>query len=73
MTKLIRTLVLAMALAAISAPDLVAQATDLASQTLGRAYWHVFAAYAIGWLLVFGWVVSIGRRLASVEQAMKGD
>ncbi|MEE8148717.1 MAG: hypothetical protein V3T24_14005 [Longimicrobiales bacterium] len=73
MTKIIRTLVLAAAVVAISAPDLLAQGTNLASQTLGRAYWHVFAAYAIGWILVFAWVITIARRLASVEQAVKGD
>lgn len=73
MTKILRTLVLAAAVVAISTPDLSAQGTNLASQTLGRAYWHVFAAYAVGWILVFAWVITIARRLASVEQAVKGD
>ncbi len=73
MTKIIRTCLLAAALLAISSPELMAQGTDLASQTLGRAYWHVFAAYAIGWIMILGWVISIARRLVSVEQAMKGD
>ncbi len=73
MTKIIRTCLIAAAILAISSPELLAQGADLASQTLGRAYWHVFAAYAIGWAMVLGWVISIARRLASVEQAMKGD
>lgn len=73
MTKNIRTFLLAAALLAILSPTLLAQGTDLASQTLGRAYWHVFAAYAIGWIMILGWVISIARRLVSVEQAMKGD
>ncbi len=73
MTKIIRTCLLAAAILAISSPELSAQGNDLASQTLGRAYWHVFAAYAIGWILVLGWVISIARRLVSVEQAMKGN
>jgi len=73
MTKIIRTCLLAAALLAISSPELMAQGTDLASQTLGRAYWHVFAAYAIGWIMILGWVISIARRLVSVEQAMKGN
>lgn len=73
MTKIIRTCLLAAALLAISSPELMAQGTDLASQTLGRAYWHVFAAYAIGWIMILGWVISIARRLVSVEEAMKGN
>jgi len=72
MTKLIRILVLVLAVVAISAPDVAAQASDLAAQKLGRSYWHVFAAYAIGWILIFGWVVSIARRLATVESVVKG-
>ena len=42
----------------------------LGEQTLGRAYWHVFAAYAIVWLLVLGWVISIVRRLRRVEERL---
>ena len=42
----------------------------LGQQTLGRAYWHVFAAYAIVWLLVLGWVISIVRRLRRVEERL---
>ena len=42
--------------------------TALGSQTLGRGYWHVFAAYAVGWILVLGWVISIVRRLRRVEE-----
>ena len=46
--------------------------TALGQQTLGRPYWHVFAAYAIVWLLVLGWVISIVRRLRRVEERL-GD
>jgi CcmD family protein len=35
-----------------------------------RHFWHVFAAYGIAWLLVFGWAVSIARRLARVEETL---
>ena len=42
----------------------------LGRQTLGRPYWHVFSAYAILWLLVFGWVISIVRRLRRVEERL---
>ena len=53
--------------------DLLAQATELGQQTLGRAYWHVFVAYAIAWLLIGGWVVSIARRLARVERRLRDE
>jgi len=33
-----------------------------------RAYWHVFAAFTIAWLLLFGYVVSIGRRFRTLER-----
>lgn len=47
------------------------QAPDLASQTLGRAYWHVFIAYAVLWLLLLGWVVWIVRRLSKLERKLR--
>ncbi len=47
--------------------------TALGQQTLGRAYWHVFAAYAIVWLLVLGWVISIVRRLRRVEERLGSE
>ena len=44
-------------------------------QALGRqslrGYNHMFAAYALAWLLIGGWIVSIARRLARVEKALK--
>lgn len=49
---------------------LSAQATELGRQTLGRPYWHVFAAYAVALLLIGGWVVSISRRLRRVEDRL---
>ena len=47
--------------------------TVLGRQTLGRAYWHVFAAYAVMWILVLGWVVSIVRRLRRVEDRLGNE
>ncbi|HET7233668.1 MAG TPA: CcmD family protein [Longimicrobium sp.] len=35
-----------------------------------RAYWHVFAAFTITWLLVFGYVISLGRRFGKLEREM---
>ncbi len=45
----------------------------LGRQTLGRAYWHVFAAYAVLWILVLGWVISIVRRLRRVEERLGAE
>ncbi len=47
--------------------------TVLGRQTLGRAYWHVFAAYAIVLLLIGGWVISIVRRLRRVEECLGNE
>lgn len=35
-----------------------------------RDYTHVFAAFAIAWLLLFGYVVSLGRRWSRVEREL---
>ena len=67
-----RSLVLAFLLTALLALPVTAQATDFASQTLGRGYWHLFIAYAIAWIVVFGWALSIGRRLSDVERKLNG-
>jgi CcmD family protein len=42
----------------------------LGSQTLGPAYWNVFVAYAIAWLLVLGWLIAMFRRLGRVEERL---
>jgi CcmD family protein len=33
-----------------------------------RAYWHVFIAFALTWLLLFGYAISLGRRWARLEK-----
>jgi CcmD family protein len=48
----------------------VADPDALANQSL-RGYTHMFIAYAIAWAVVVGWVISIARRLARVEKALK--
>ncbi|HSR43241.1 MAG TPA: CcmD family protein [Longimicrobiales bacterium] len=50
---------------------LEAQAGELGGQSL-RGYWHVFAAYAAGWALILGWIVSIFRRLGRIDREMDG-
>lgn len=35
-----------------------------------RDYTHVFVAFAVAWLLLFGYVVSLGRRWSAVEREL---
>lgn len=48
----------------------MADPNAIANQNL-RGYTHMFVAYAIAWILVIGWVISIARRLGRVEKALK--
>jgi CcmD family protein len=67
--RLISTLGLVLLVLYVSPLSAMAQeAGALGRQTLGRPYWHVFISYAIAWVLVFGWVVSMARRLKRVEE-----
>ncbi|MDH5758152.1 MAG: CcmD family protein [Gemmatimonadota bacterium] len=61
-------LVLGAVVGAQESPFPVAQ--GMASQSL-RPYAHVFIAYALAWIVVFGWVVSIGRRLARLDERLR--
>ena len=63
-------LLLLIPLLAAAAP-VQTDASALASQNL-RPYWHVFVAYTISWLLVFGWLFSVARRLTRIERKL-GD
>ena len=36
-----------------------------------RPYWHVFIAYALAVVLIFGWVVSIAKRLGALERRLQ--
>lgn len=47
-----------------------AQETVLGGQSM-RPFRFVFIAYAIAWALVFGWVFSVGRRLARLEERLR--
>lgn len=44
--------------------------SGLAGQSL-RPYRFVFLAYAIAWLLVLGWVVSVARRAGSLSRRLR--
>ncbi|HEX8242972.1 MAG TPA: CcmD family protein [Longimicrobium sp.] len=40
-----------------------------------RAYWHVFIAFTLAWLAMFGYALSLGRRFRNLERevdAMRG-
>jgi CcmD family protein len=56
---------------ALEAQGQTAPATDAAARQM-RHFWHVFAAYAVAWVLVFGWTVSIARRMRRVEARLSG-
>lgn len=36
-----------------------------------RAYWHVFIAFAVTWLLLFGYALSLGTRWARLERRLQ--
>ena len=65
---LARSLALGVALApsALAAQEL---GGGMGAQSL-RPYWHVFIAYAVAILIVLGWVVSLARRLSSLERRL---
>lgn len=45
----------------------------LSDQRLGRAYTHVFIAYAVVWLLLTVWVVTIAKRISRIEAQLKDE
>ena len=66
---------LAMLLAAVlvlfgALPELAAQETPTATPLEMRHFWHVFVAYALAWVILFGWVLSILRRIRRVEDKL---
>ena len=36
-----------------------------------RAYWHVFIAFAVTWLLLFGYALTVGRRFGRLEEELR--
>ena len=36
-----------------------------------RAYWHVFAAFAVAWGLLFGYAIFLARRSGALEEQVK--
>lgn len=50
-----------------------AQVTQAGPPRTLRAYWHVFIAFAVTWLLLFGYALSLGRRWAALERQLQQD
>ena len=55
------------ALPASSAPLVAQVGTEVLARQSLRPYWLVFIAYALAWLLLLGWMFSIGRRMRGLE------
>lgn len=60
------------------APEAAAQDRPFTAVPLGnvqprtlRSYWHLFIAYAVTWVLVFGYALSIGRRFGKLESEVR--
>ena len=60
-------------LLASAAPALAQVGTDVLARQSLRPYWYVFIAYALAWLLLMGWVLSIGRRIRRLEEPGAGE
>ncbi len=52
------------------ATEAVAQTAPGASAASMRHFWHVFAAYAVAWLLILGWLFSVARRIGRLERRL---
>lgn len=64
--------VLALALLLSPVDSVLAQGQAGAEGTL-RPFWHVFLAFALAWGILFGWLVSIARRLGRVEGQVRSS
>jgi CcmD family protein len=42
-----------------------------AAERTMRGYWHLFIAFAVTWLLLFGYALSLGRRFGTLERQME--
>ncbi|MCY4647558.1 MAG: hypothetical protein OXE73_11870 [Gammaproteobacteria bacterium] len=61
------------ALLAFAAPVSAQVGTEVLAQQSLRPYWYVFIAYSLAWLLLVGWMFSIGRRMRGLEHGGTGD
>jgi CcmD family protein len=42
-----------------------------AAERTMRGYWHLFIAFAVTWLLLFGYAISLGRRFGKLERQLE--
>lgn len=71
--RLLRSAPMAVALIALVTAPLWAQGLPgeaMASQSL-RAYRFVFIAYALAWILVFGWVLTVSLKLSRLARRLE--
>lgn len=61
------------ALLAFSVPVNAQVGTEVLAQQSLRPYWYVFIAYSLAWLLLLGWMFSIGRRMRGLEDGRAED
>ena len=54
-----------------AAPTSSGLPTEPAPPRTLRAYKHVWIAFTLAWLLLFGYVVSVGRRFGKVERELE--
>ncbi len=57
----------------VAAPEPSATSSGLPATTPPatlRAHWHVYIAFTVAWLLVFGYVLSLGRRFGRLEREL---
>lgn len=72
-TRLIQRCLPALLGLAVWATPVLGQAmpgADAGAQSL-RAYRFLFLAYAVAWVLVFGWVVSITRKVSRLARRLE--
>lgn len=63
-------LTLVSGLPALAQQSTLQGAAGLGSQSL-RPYHFLFFAYALAWILVLGWVISIGRRISRLSERLE--
>jgi CcmD family protein len=62
---------LAVVAAVVLAEPVVAQQPPAGGGQSLRAYRFVFLAYAFAWILVFGWIWAVARRLARLDSRLR--
>ncbi len=62
-------LLVALLWAILPAPVAALQAGSLGAQNL-RPYGYLFAAYALAWLLIMGWIFLLARRIGRLSDRL---